>query len=233
MKTIQDYIQKARKETNTSNYQLSDSELLDYLNRRRNELANEIIRSVNEDFFYEIFTTDLIAGQNEYSLQECSAEKEGIKKLISIEVKRNEQEPYRLIPKKSMSTTGLSLEEMGSLSKTQAFWDIKDSSIFLFPASDDPVLDGIRGQAIASIKDLKLTDREDQIFPWHSDLREWNELIYIWAKIDCWSAKQDFEKKQMARNDYEMKKKQMLTFLTDRYKSPSEFQSPNLDYYKY
>ena len=52
---IKDYLLRARKETNTSEHQISDIELLSYLNRRRNELANEIIRLVNEDFFYDNF----------------------------------------------------------------------------------------------------------------------------------------------------------------------------------
>lgn len=233
MKTIKDYLAKARKETNTSVHQLSDAELLDFLNRRRNELVNELITKVNEDFFYEIFTTDLVAGQNEYSLQKCSPEQEGMKKIISLEIKSREDSPYTLIPKKGMNTLGLSLDELNNMSESQTFFDIKDSSIFLYPTPKQTIENGIRGQTITSVRDLQLTDNEEAIFPGHSDLRDFYELIYIGAKIDCRDVKQDFDKKNLALNDYEMTKRKMLSYLSDRYNSPAEFQAPTLDYYKY
>nr|DAW46196.1 MAG TPA: hypothetical protein [Bacteriophage sp.] len=34
-------------------------------------------------------------------------------------------------------------------------------------------------------------------------------------------------------NDYELLKKKMLTYLSDRYNAPAEFSAPTLDYYKY
>ena len=228
---IKDYLLRARKETNTSEHQISDIELLSYLNRRRNELANEIIRLVNEDFFYDIFTTDLIAGQFEYSFQECTPSIEGVKKFITLEVKRDDH--YILIPKKPMNSLWFTLEQMENLSINEAFFDIKDSSIFLYPLSGKTVQDGIRGQVITSIKDLKLNDTESTIFPWHTDLRDYYELMYIWAKIDCRDCKQEFDKKQIAMQDFEYKKKQMISFLTNRYNSPMELQTPNLDHFKY
>lgn len=233
MKTIKDYLERARKETNTSIYQVSDVELLDFLNRRRNEIVNELITKVNEDFFFEIFTTDLVAGQNEYSLQKCLPDQEGMKKIISLEIKTEDGRPYMLIPKRGMNSLGLSLDELNSMSENQSFFDIKDSSIFLYPAPKESVQNGIRGQAITSVRDLKLTDDEEAIFPGHSDLRDFYELIYIWAKVDCRDLKQDFDKKNLAMNDYELLKKKMLTYLSDRYNAPAEFSAPTLDYYKY
>lgn len=179
MKTIKDYLERARKETNTSIYQVSDVELLDFLNRRRNEIVNELISKVNEDFFFEIFTTDLVAGQNEYSLQKCLTDQEGMKKIISLEIKSEDGRPYMLIPKRGMNSLGLPLDELNTMSENQSFFDIKDSSIFLYPAPKESVQNGIRGQAITSVRDLKLTDDEEAIFPGHSDLRDFYELIYI------------------------------------------------------
>lgn len=233
MKTIKDYLERARKETNTSIYQVSDVELLDFLNRRRNEIVNELITKVNEDFFFEIFTTDLVAGQNEYSLQKCLPDQEGMKKIISLEIKSEDDRPYTLIPKRGMNSLGLSLDELNAMSENQSFFDIKDSSIFLYPAPKESVPNGIRGQAITSVRDLQLTDNEEAIFPGHSDLRDFYELIYIGAKIDCRDLKQDFDKKSLAMNDYEIIKRKMLSYLSDRYNSPAEFQAPTLDYYKY
>jgi hypothetical protein len=57
--------------------------------------------------------------------------------------------------------------------------------------------------------------------------------MYLGAKIDCRDCKQEFDKKQIAMQDFEYKKKQMISFLTNRYNSPMELQTPNLDYFKY
>jgi len=132
-----------------------------------------------------------------------------------------------------MNSFWLTLEQMENLSISDAFFDIKDSSIFLYPLSKKTIENGIRGQVITSSKDLKLDDSETTIFPGHPDLRDYYELMYLWAKIDCRDCKQEFDKKQIAMQDFEYKKKQMISFLTNRYNSPMELQTPNLDYFKY
>jgi hypothetical protein len=49
--------------------QISDSDFLIYLNIERNKLASTIKNDVKNDFFYEKFTTDIVANQNEYSFE--------------------------------------------------------------------------------------------------------------------------------------------------------------------
>ena len=78
-----------------------------------------------------------------------------------------------------MNTLGLSLDELNNMSESQTLFDIKDSSIFLYPTPKQTIENGIRGQAITSVRDLQLTDNEEAIFPGHSDLRDFYELIYL------------------------------------------------------
>ena len=56
-----------RNKTRTDSTTFTDSELLSYLNARKDDLASEIIKR-NEDFFGMPFTTNLVADQREYPL---------------------------------------------------------------------------------------------------------------------------------------------------------------------
>ena len=78
----------------TSSYsgksEISDDTLMMYLNIEYHKLANTIKNEVKNDFFYDKFTTDLKASQNEYSFEASGGTKVGIDKILSVEIKENE-----------------------------------------------------------------------------------------------------------------------------------------------
>ena len=53
---VADFIQKVRNDTHTSEYQMSDTQILDFINEIRNDIANDIITRINEDFFRDVLT---------------------------------------------------------------------------------------------------------------------------------------------------------------------------------
>jgi len=52
-----------------STIQFPDATLLKYAQIARNKMSNALIRKVDENYFYDILTADLIADQNEYILR--------------------------------------------------------------------------------------------------------------------------------------------------------------------
>ncbi len=231
MTTILDYIGKIRKQTHTSEAQISNEDILYHMNQTRNNLANDIIAKVNEDFFYDVYTSDTTAGANEYTLKACTPTAEGVKKIISLEVKRREDEKdgegnviktykHSLLKKMKNTSLGLTLEELNAIPNTSAFFDIKDSSIFIYPAPKESVEGGIIMQAIKSIKDLTIDDLVKHIFPGHSDLRDYYELVRIGAKIEVLRDKRMLDRAQEAQAYFNDKRKEMLVEVSNRYNEP-------------
>jgi hypothetical protein len=61
--TVSEIISFLRTQTNTSSGQLTDTQLLSYLNIAYHDLENAIQRYVKEDFFWNRYTSDVVANQ--------------------------------------------------------------------------------------------------------------------------------------------------------------------------
>lgn len=71
MRTVADLLSYHRGQTGTGS-DVVDATLLEFLNIGYHALENAIVNHVNEDYFYELFTTDTVADQNEYVLEEST-----------------------------------------------------------------------------------------------------------------------------------------------------------------
>ena len=58
----------ARNLSGTDSTNMPDATLQTFLNIAYHYIENEIVTRVNEDFFYDEFSTDLVSGQREYTL---------------------------------------------------------------------------------------------------------------------------------------------------------------------
>jgi len=68
-----DITEYAREQANVSSADYTDAKLLKYVNRRYHEIENSIKKFVAVDYFYDVYTTNLVANQNEYSFETSSA----------------------------------------------------------------------------------------------------------------------------------------------------------------
>lgn len=72
---VQDILNYAITSSYSGASSISMDTLMVYLNIEYHRLAQLIKNEVRNDFFYEKFTTDLVAGQNEYSFEEATTDK--------------------------------------------------------------------------------------------------------------------------------------------------------------
>ena len=94
----------AREQTYVENEgKFTNDNLIKYLNIVYHDMENEIIRRVDEDFFYEVFDTDVVAGQNEYTFEDSSATNTGMKKLLDLSIIRETPEGDAWTPSTSYS----------------------------------------------------------------------------------------------------------------------------------
>ena len=133
----------ALNQTYSDSTQVTAAQLLTYANISYHAIENIITESVADDYFYDYFKADTVANQSEYTLPISSATAKGYKKIISVEIKRATTDSYYALTESSKNTSyGVGLTELGTdLPKSQAIFDIKDSSIFVYPTPLNSVTD--------------------------------------------------------------------------------------------
>jgi len=222
------FIKQVRDDTHTSEYQVSDSQILGYLNEIRNDVANDIIARVNEDFFRDVLTIEWSTQEwiNEYSLEKCTSTNFGVKKVNSVEIKWHNDMPFCLLDHRKNTSTHLTMDELNNLPESEWFFDINDSSIFIYPAPTEQVEWGIKMQAIVSLLDLTLESEEKDFFPWHSELREYIPVLQYGVNARVFRRKRYQTEAQEADVKYNAEREKMLSQLTDRYNEPLETSLP-------
>lgn len=222
------FIDKVRKDTHTSEYQVSDNDILDYINEIRNDVVNEIIARVNEDFFWDVLTLEWSTQDwiNEYSLKKCSAGEFWVKKINSVEVKWHNNTPFQLLDHRKNTSTNMTLDELNNIPESAGFFDVNDNSIFIYPAPKEQVEWGIRMQAVVSLLDLTLESLERDFFPWHTELREYIPVLQYWVNARVFRRKRYQTEAQESDVKYNSEKAKMIIELSDRYNEPLQTSLP-------
>lgn len=218
-----------------STAQIVDADLLIYLNIAYHLAEDMIVAEVGEDFFYDYFYANLVSGQNEYTLPPSSATVEGSKKILSVEAKRSSNNAYcSLLDYQKNTEQWLALDELAAKTPTDAwFYDIKASSIFLYPTPTASVIGGLKLQAIVNLIDLTVNGAETDIFPHHTELRNWHWVIGMGAIPFVFKHFQQKADAAEAEGDFKNAMTDMIAALQGRKATTVEWSLPNWSYFKY
>jgi len=130
--------------------------MLQFLNLAYHHAEERIRNEINEDYFYDYFTTSTVVGQNEYVLPAPWASTVGILKAIGAGIKYTssitEFQPIRPFGSSSFYTT----DELTQLNQSVSdpFYVIKDYSIFVYPSPLEAISNGLRVHASVNLIDL-------------------------------------------------------------------------------
>jgi hypothetical protein len=87
MSSVAQIISLARNQGNASIAQISDNLMLEFFNNVYHDLENDIVRYVNEDYYYDIQRADLNPNQIEYIIPQSTSSISGFKKMKDISLK--------------------------------------------------------------------------------------------------------------------------------------------------
>lgn len=163
--------------------QVTDTELLRYLNIAYHDLEWWIRAEVDAEFRWDIFTTNLVLGQNEYTLQTASATSQGITGIKRVEVLRDSDNTYYSTLKRwTLDDQTYATGQIEDIIPTdEGFFDVKDWSLFLFPTPENSVTNWLKAHALVTLIDLVSGWAETTIFPKHTELRGYHYAIGLWA----------------------------------------------------
>lgn len=215
--TTQEIINRARRLCYTNSVQYNDTQALEDLNIIYNDICNSIIQEVNEWFFWDIFKTDTVVWQSEYTFPN------NVLKVEEIYI--NYWDWYvKAINKELISLTKDAWYYEEYESKTSPFYEIKDWSIFIYPTATEITTDWVKMRAIITPVDVTISDTV--VIP-----TEYHYIISEWMKQFIYQSRGKTNEKNDAELEYKNKKEDMLFQLTDRRNTPTNWLLPNLSYY--
>ena len=217
--------------------QYSDSTLLPFLNIRYHELEN-LITTLKEDYFYDVYTSDTVAWQNRYIMKSSTATAEWVKKVISTAIKywATDQFFYKL-NLWNTDNDSRSLDKISSeTSKENGFYVMKWTEIIVYPTPSESVTWWLVQEVIVNLKDLTATSVEADIFSTtidnHSELRQYHYILWLWIASDVFGLRWMYWEKAQLDNEYNIAKENMIRQISDRYQSPIVQQLLDVNYYK-
>ena len=226
---VDNIITLSRTLTHTDSDQISDSQALDYLNIVYKKIASEIVMKIDEDYFWDIFETDTVANQNEYVLPLANNLTAWFKKITRVELKYSATDSARtLVSSDTIANYKDTVDRLDNdISTANAFYDIKDGSIFIYPAPKQAVTDWLVINAITTLVDLVSWGSESSIYPNNSELREYHDVLAVWMKQYIFSQQWLINEKNDAINEYRLVLDQLLDTLKDRYFNAVETELPS------
>ena len=88
---VSEIIDLARDQTHTDDSEFTDARILKYLNIVKNNFWSYIISSISEDYDWDIFTTDTVVDQDEYTLPAMASDSAWAKKVTSVAVNYDDE----------------------------------------------------------------------------------------------------------------------------------------------
>lgn len=224
--TIQDLLEEAYEDTNTSTANYPYTKGLKKLNEIYSEMYRTIV-TTQEDYFWTYWTTDLQEWAREYKIER---EEKILLDEYWNEVRDENDEPIKIpwiekVKKVIIRTdeeNSYELPELSDLEESNGMkgWKLKDNHIFLNRTPTETVENWLEIQGIQNINPVELTDNEvDAIFPWHSDLKQFHKVLMDWVRAELWEHKQDFEKSDRAKARYEEWLEKMKRYISQRVQS--------------
>lgn len=208
---------------------ISYADALPYFNKRRNEIVNIIKDRVNKDFFFDIFTTDLVSWQREYPLPIASDSTVWITNIERLEMYDKSTDTYRSL-KENKILTNKSFDELANIHPSKWSYIVRDSSLFIFPTPTENITDWIVMYATNTLRDVTESSTADDIFQWHSELREYMQLIADGVVIDLYAKARQYDDKNIAQQDYNDNIQKMIKALGNRTLVVAYEEMPDLSY---
>jgi len=227
--TTQNIIDRSRRLWYVDNSQYSDANALEDLNVVYHDLENDIVTKIREDFFWDFFTTDLVANQSEYILPTLIWDWwTRFEKWDWVSVKYNDSDWW--VKARRVNQNWLDRDDSYyevNQSNLDPFYYIKDNSLFLFPAPKTSETASLKLEWIKWLADLELASTEDDVFN-NKIPKKFHTVIAMWMLEYIYQSRWMLNEANNARQIYLLKKDAVIKQLQDRDYTPIAIEDPNL-----
>ena len=164
MATVQQHIDDFRLDVSTDEIAVDNTKALNFLNRARRDIFNEI-RKVNDFFFFNYYSVvNSVIWQEEYTIQQRTSTLSWIPKVIWVSIKYNNSYDFKKARLENINnlTQDLSWYKTNQ-SNQDPFYLVLDKSIFIFPAPTENIEGSIKIYGITDLPDVTISWDENDI----------------------------------------------------------------------
>lgn len=197
-------ISLSRRITNTSSWQITDANYLDYVNIIYQDIFARLANK-EEKYTRNEFKTDVVINQNEYILPAFSAwTSTGLKKVLVVYLYDTEDAEYKKLG--MYDERGLTIYPSEYDNTDKPFYIKQDWSIFIYPTPTENITDWIKIVWTYIPLDLTTSSTETDIkLP-----REYHNIMLYGINMYVFMEKQLFDKSELNEVKYSNKLAQML-----------------------
>lgn len=218
----------ARTLAGTDSTGLPDATAQTLVNIVYRDLINNIKTQVNEDFFYDEWTANLVSGQREYTLPTRTVSVAGCNKVLGISILTSSAATeFTKCYETSVGALPDDLSRYSSLQPSESpMYVISDNSVFIYPSPSENVTGGLKIYGIADPIDLATGGAESTVkIP-----LEQHEVIVHGLVYWHYKSQQRVEKAMEAKAVYDEAKRFMISQLSDRTATPNVSSLPSLSH---
>lgn len=197
---------------------VNEADALRYVNKRRNQLINIINTRVDEEYFWDIFSANTVAWQNEYTFPQSSAIAAGALRIKKLDVKYKAVWEYKEV-KKSMVWPSMSIEQLNTLDPSdQAFYEVRSWSVFLYPAPLESITGWLDIQVILNLPDITVLSTSADFFGVeHSELRQFiGSVLVEGVCIDFYNKAKQYTDRDEQKIEYQAQIEEMVDAISNR-----------------
>lgn len=223
--TVDNILTMARDIISVDTNQLDDTQAVRYLNIAYHDIETKIISELWEDFFWDSFTATTVADQNEYALPIPDSTTVWLNKIDRVELKYTSTDTYKTLIKKDSISNYTEYSDsyyQNNQSIQNAFYDVRDWSIFVYPKPSEGIASGLVVYWPSTLIDLVSWGAETTIFPKNQELRAFHHVLAYWVAKFGNFQKNDINKKNDINAEYENGVQRIIKFLNDRVNLPME-----------
>lgn len=205
---------------------ISYDDALQYVQKRRDYIVDTIKEKIHEKYFWDIFTNDTIAWQNEYTLPLADATANGVSNIERVEIKWLSWDRYRVIQKPTVKPNK-SVDELADISREQWFYELNDSSIFIYPTPTESVTGWLYMEATTTLPDITTASISSDFFGDHTELRNYVPLIIDWLCVDLFARARQYDDKAQAQAELDRNIQKMVKTMSNRVELVAVDEMPN------
>jgi hypothetical protein len=224
-KTVANYITNFRQDNPVKTGQLSDDIALERFNRYYHKLENKIAVFLQENYFTETITANLVDGTNAYPLPTGDSDADDtaareFKKMLSVSIKYDTN--YTYYKKAKLQDVGNLEKDISWYAENQSeedpFFIFDNNNLIIYPTPTSNVTDGLKFIYARTEKDVLSTDSESDL----SIPRQYIHIILVGMKIPYHQARGDINAKNDAIAEFEREVNNAMSEISDRYIKPIE-----------
>lgn len=204
--------------TNSADY--TTSQASEDLNLRYQDLIDRITNVTKGDYFWDLWETDTVVNQSEYVVEKLgiSPDDLDIKKINKVFVKYQSTDTYytRLNYVNPNSLENHPDYYKANQPEIAPFFYIQDNSIFIYPAPEEVVTNGLQIFCIHKPADITTSTSEDDIeLP-----AQFHRILVLGMVADVYYSQGKINEANDAENKYEDAIRDMEAFMKARYNQP-------------